>query len=124
MRRIALTIFAAALVFTLVMAWLPHPPEVPGSPGDKVQHIAAFLTLALLAAWAFPFAPLARIGERLSFLGAIIEVVQSIPALHRDCDIMDWAADTLAVIAMLAVVALFRSYRARRSSALRPDPTG
>ena len=124
MRRLALAIFAAALAFTLAMAWLPHPPDVPGHLGDKVQHVAAFLTLALLAAWAFPLAPLARIGERLSFLGALIEVVQNIPALHRDCDIMDWAADTLAVIAMLALVALVRGYRARRSSVLQPDPAG
>ena len=38
-----------------------------------------------------------RIGERLSFLGALIEVLQAIPELHRDCDIRDWIADTAAI---------------------------
>jgi hypothetical protein len=105
----------AALVFTLVMAWLPHPPSVPGNPNDKIQHIAAFTCLSLLGAMAFPAFPLARLGERLSFLGAIIEVVQAIPALHRDCDIRDWIADTLAVVVALFVVGALRRSRTRRS---------
>jgi hypothetical protein len=38
----------------------------------------------------------------------LIEVLQSIPALHRDCDIMDWVADTGAILVALALVALIR----------------
>lgn len=102
-------VFFGALAFTLTMAWLPHPPHVPGNPGDKIQHVAAFLTLSLLAAAAFPHASLFRIGERLSFLGALIEVVQNIPALHRDCDITDWIADTVAIVAALAFVRWVRT---------------
>ena len=106
--------FAAALVVTLTMAWLPHPPSVPLNPPDKVQHVAAFLTLSLLATAAFPHAKLLRIGERLSFMGALIEVVQNIPALHRDCDIMDWLADTIAVAVALTLVWHWRRFRERR----------
>jgi hypothetical protein len=112
MRALFLAIFLAALVFTLVMAWLPHPPAVPLQQDDKFWHMLAFVTLSVLASLAFPAAPLARIGERLSFLGALIEVVQSIPALQRDCDIRDWIADTIAVAATLAVVAGIRRLRA------------
>jgi hypothetical protein len=108
-------LFLAGLLFTLVMAWLPHPPAVPGNPNDKIQHIAAFACLSLLGAMAFPAFPLARLGERLSFLGAIIEVVQAVPALHRDCDIRDWIADTLAVIVALFVVGALRRSRTRLS---------
>lgn len=89
-----LGIFLAVLVLTLALAWLPHPPSVSGNPNDKVQHIAAFVCLSLLGAMAFPAYPLARLGERLSFLGAIIEVVQAFPGLHRDYDVRDWVADT------------------------------
>ena len=110
-----LGLFLAALLFTLVMAWLPHPPSVPGNPNDKIQHIAAFACLSLLGATACPAFPLARLGERLSFLGAIIEVVQAIPALHRDCDIRDWIADTLAVIVVLSVFGAVRHSRLARS---------
>ena len=114
MPRPALTVFFwLALAFTLVMAWLPHPPSVPGNPNDKIQHIAAFTCLSLVGAVAFPDFSLARLGERLSFLGAIIEVVQSIPALHRDCDFRDWIADTIAIVIVLLAVAAYR--RSRRS---------
>lgn len=107
-------LFVLALVFTLFMAWTPHPPSVPGNPADKVQHMMAFWTLTVLACAAFPKAGLLLICERLSFLGALIEVVQSIPVLHRDCDIIDWAADTVMVMAVLLVV---RAWRGRRPGA-------
>ncbi len=105
---VARLLFYGAMLFAVTMALLPHPPRVPGDPVDKVQHIAAFATIALLGAFAYPRFPLVRLAERLSFLGALIEVVQSIPALHRDCDIMDWLADTAAIIVILAAVHLWR----------------
>ena len=117
MRRLFQLAFVAALLFTLVMAWLPHPPALPVDVGDKIQHMAAFATLSVLGSLAFPDEFLARIGERLSFLGAIIEVVQSIPALHRDCDIMDWVADTVAVTVTLIIVAIVRG----RAAAIKAE---
>ena len=42
----------AATIFAFVMTLLPQPPQLPGSPSDKVQlsdkvqHILAFATLA------------------------------------------------------------------------------
>lgn len=105
--RIALV---AAAVLAVVMALAPHPPSLPSS--DKNWHMLAFATLALLAALAYPRQPLFRIGEHLSFLGALIEVLQSIPALHRDCDIKDWIADTIAIAVVLSIVRLIRRGRA------------
>jgi VanZ family protein len=90
------------------MAVLPHPPEVPGHPNDKLQHIAAFVTLSLLGSFAYPTMALVALGLRLSLFGAFIELVQAIPALHRDSDIMDWLADTVAVAIVLLFVALLR----------------
>ena len=98
--------FCFAFMFAVTMALVPHPLSVPA--GDKYQHMAAFGTLTVLAAAGWPRTDLLRIGERLSFLGALIEVVQSIPALHRDCDIMDWLADTAIIVGVLLVVALYR----------------
>ena len=105
---LARPLFWAALVFAVVMALLPHPPHVLDALGDKVQHMLAFGTLAILAAAGWPHGALLRIGERLSFAGALIEVLQSIPALHRDCDIRDWMADTAIVAGVLIVVKLYR----------------
>lgn len=103
----------AAVAFAVTMALLPMPPHLPiDQYGDKFEHMLAFATMAILASLAYPRASLFRIGERLSFLGALIEVCQSIPALGRDCDIRDWAADTIAIIVVLVIVRL-----GRRSSA-------
>jgi VanZ family protein len=111
--RTARSIFWAAACFAFIMAVLPHPPEVPGHPNDKVQHIAAFATLALLGSFAYPRTSLAKLLLWLSLFGAAIEVVQAIPALHRDSDVRDWLADTIAV----AVVLLVRQWRTRKASA-------
>ena len=104
--------FWAAAAFAFVMAILPHPPEFPGGPGDKFQHMAAFATLATLAALAWPERRYAAIGLALSYFGAIIEIVQAIPALHRDCDILDWVADTVSLSLVLSIAwAIRRAHR-------------
>ena len=77
----------------------------------------AFGTLTILSVLAFPATSLLRIGERMSFLGALIEVLQSIPSLHRDCDVMDWLADTLIIVAVLTVIVVYRRLSARPPAA-------
>lgn len=111
-------LLALAVVAAVTMALLPDPPPLPiDRYGDKMQHMLAFAVLAALSGLAFPKARLIRIGERLSFLGALIEVLQSIPAVHRDCDIRDWIADTLAIAATLLVLALLRRRARNRQPA-------
>lgn len=110
--RIARILFYFASLFALVMALLPQPPYTPTQDlSDKLDHIIAFATLALLAGLAWPRAPRLLVIERLSFFGALIEVAQSIPALGRDCDILDWVADTLAVIVVIGLITLLRRRR-------------
>lgn len=109
-------VFAATCLFALVMALLPQPPYVPTQNlGDKVNHIIGFSVLAAFAALAFPEAPRWRVIERLSFFGAFIEVAQSIPSLGRDCEILDFVADTVAVMVVTGIAALLaRRGRGRR----------
>ena len=104
-------LFWAAVLFAFVMAIIPHPPELPGEPNDKVQHIAAFTALSLLGAWAYARAPLLSLLVGLSLFGAFIEVVQAIPALRRDCDVKDWIADTAACAVVQLAVRWSRSRR-------------
>ena len=101
-------LFWAALMFAFVMAVMPHPPRLPGQPSDKVQHVIAFTTLALLGRIAFPRLADWRLLAGLSLYGAVIEVVQLIPALYRDGDVIDWLADTAAVAVVLALFRLAR----------------
>jgi VanZ family protein len=106
--RTARTIFWATVAFSFVMAVLPQPPEVPGEPNDKVQHMAAFATLALAGAFAYPRVGLLRLLTGLSMFGAFIELVQAVPALHRDSELLDWVADTAAAAIVLLIVRAWR----------------
>jgi len=100
--------FWLALAFASFIALDPTPPQVITLNNDKLGHMLAFGTLALLGALSFRRVDLLRLGERLSFVGALVEVLQAIPALHRDCDIRDWIADTAAIALVLLSVAWFR----------------
>jgi VanZ family protein len=110
-----IVLFWLAFALAVTMALLPHPPALPiDALGDKFEHSLAFATLTLLGTFAFPAMPRWRLAERLSFLGALIEVVQSVPALHRDCDIRDWIADTLAVVVTTVLIAQMRKALRKR----------
>jgi VanZ family protein len=112
-------LFWAAMIFAFVMAILPHPPEIPGSPSDKVQHVSAFATLGLLGTWAYVRTSLVLLLAGLSLFGAFIEIVQAIPALHRDSDVKDWIADTIACGIVLLIIH-WRRTRARAAAGQRP----
>lgn len=103
--------FWAAVVFTFVMATLPQPPALPAT--DKILHAVAFGTLALLASLAFTQISSKRLLLVFAMFGALIEVAQMIPALHRDAEVMDWVADMVAVSAVLLVGSLWRRLQSK-----------
>lgn len=106
-KLIRIAFWAAALI-VFVCAEMPAN-EVPHIvPWDKAEHFIAFYVLAVLGAAAFPRRALFSIGARLSVFGALIEIVQAIPALYRDYDFWDWVSDTIAIIAALTPIALIR----------------
>jgi hypothetical protein len=45
----------------------------------------------------------------LSMFGAVIEMVQAIPGLNRDSELVDWVADTCAAAVVLAAARWWRS---------------
>jgi hypothetical protein len=98
------------------MAVLPHPPQLPGQPTDKLQHIAAFAVLTALACAAWPAAPRLRVLVALAGFGALIELVQAIPALNRSADWRDWLADTGAILVTLGVALVASLLLRRRAS--------
>ena len=100
--------FWIAVILAVLVALTPQPPQLPGGPSDKVLHIIAFAILALLGSSAYREVALLRLGFTLSVLGALIEVTQAIPALHRDSSALDWLADTVAAAVVLAVVFAWR----------------
>jgi len=97
----------AALIFTFYSAVVP-PAQAPHlTPWDKATHFVAFYALTGLAVAAFPKRNLAVIAALLSAFGALIEIVQGLPAVHRDRDFWDWVADTIAIACALAPMLLY-----------------
>ncbi len=110
MNRIAVATFFLALVVTLVFAWTPHPPVLIAY--DKAQHGLTFIVLAIFGRIAFRDVPWQFLGLSLAALGAVIEIIQAFPQLHRTCDVYDWYANVAAILLGLTLhtmVALWHS---------------
>ena len=97
---------------------MPRTREAPDlGHGDKVNHIAAFVTLSV--AGGVGVAAGARCGTiavLMSAFGAAIEGLQALPVIARDAEWADWYADTAAVAVALLVVAVVRRLRATSSA--------
>jgi hypothetical protein len=98
--------FICALVFTFYSAVIPPQRALQLVPWDKAEHFIAFYALTGLAVAAFPKRNLFLIAALLSAFGALIEIVQGTPLVHRDMDFWDWVADTTAITGALAPMLL------------------
>lgn len=107
-------LFVGAAFFAFVMAILPQPPAIPGQPSDKLLHILAFTVLGAVGAFAWPRLAVMGLVVGLAVFGAVIELVQTIPMLHRHGDWVDWLADVGAA-AVAATLARWVSHRQLRS---------
>ena len=96
----------AAMAITLWFAFAPPHGGAPLLPWDKAEHVLAFFTLSTLALAAFPRIRPVWLAAALSLLGALIEIIQGTPLVNRDCDVWDWVADTVAVLAVMGVLAV------------------
>lgn len=91
-----------AMIGVFYLATTPNPYPIPASSIDKVNHIAAFVALAVLFCLGFPKrSPWLMIGAMLTF-GIFIELVQAeLP--YRDCSFWDVVADSIGILAGLAL---------------------
>jgi VanZ family protein len=95
----------AGVVFIIAVAPIPEG----GPPGsDKVEHFLAFVVLTLGAGLAYPRTPLWLPAAMLIAYGGLIELVQGLPFVGRDCSLWDWLTDIAGVMAGVAVLALSR----------------
>ncbi len=92
-----------------VLAFMPAPPSLDISGGDKFQHILAFVCLAACAALSLqPGRPAAaRVALAMLCFGIFIEWVQSgLPS--RSAEWQDVVADAVGIAVGLLVVAQAR----------------
>ena len=102
--------FATAIIAAFIVAISPLAIDNGVDNGDKIAHILAFYGLTVFAAVSFPKSNVVIIAIGMSAFGALIEIVQGLSFIGRDRDVVDWIADTAAVVAALAplLVARFR----------------
>ncbi len=109
----------------LLTAWGAFAP--PGAvhphlfPWDKAEHFSAFFALTACALTAFPKVRIVWIAAAISAAGALVELIQGLPFVHRDMDVKDWVADTVAVLAVVGVVIVARARRNLAQGVIGPD---
>ena len=98
------------------MALLPKPPELPGNPGDKIQHMIAFATLGVLAAAGWrDQAAVALFGRPRRLRRRSSKSHRRFPRFTATSQWSDWIADmAAAAIAIGAVRAVLSSRRIAR----------
>ncbi|MFD1983347.1 hypothetical protein ACFSOZ_11780 [Mesorhizobium newzealandense] len=98
--------FGVMLVVVLAFALLPLPRLKDfgidiGFHYDKLNHITAFAVLMFLGSLGWPERKM-RLIIFLALVGAGIEVLQGLPLIARDVDMLDWVADCVGVACGLA----------------------
>jgi VanZ family protein len=109
--------FAVVVLLSLAILFAPGSDVPPSPPGvDKLVHGGLFLALALSGRWAG--VRQTALAVLLPLYAAASELIQAIPALHRDASLGDWLADVVGVLLGLAIWAAIAR---RRPGA--PDPS-
>lgn len=104
-KRAARCTFAAAVVVTLYFALIaPGGPLGLESLSDKVLHLLTFAILTGLARLAFPGASAFWIFFGLVLFGGGIEVVQGLPRVSRDSELLDLVADCVGIVSMATIM--------------------
>jgi VanZ family protein len=92
--------FAVVVLASLAILFAPGSDVPPSPPGvDKLVHGGLFLSLALTGRWAG--VRRGALAVLLPLYAAASELIQAIPALHRDATLGDWLADVVGALAGL-----------------------
>jgi hypothetical protein len=110
--RVSGVALTGALGLILYFAFKPAHGGGGLLPWDKADHFCAFFVLTVLAIIAFPKQSFLRLGIAISILGALIEIIQGLPFVNRDCDFWDWVAEMCALSAVYGVILAARLRRA------------
>jgi len=111
----------AALALIAFYAFKPGHPGGGLFPWDKADHFCAFFVVTVLAVVAFPNQSFLKIGIAVSVLGALIELIQALPIVNRDCDFWDWFAEMCAMSAVYGVILAARIRRFANDGSSKPS---
>src|SRR5216110_1649243 len=113
-------LWTVTLLYWLLLFISTHIPggNLPTVPvSDKTEHLVGYGllgSLLLLSIWSgrtrFSNAPLMVLGIGMMY-GAIDEWLQALPFVHRDCDRLDWFADTTGLAIAVILLTTARALR-------------
>ncbi len=118
LRRVLTSVLVAYWIFALVMTHIPHPPPLGPVTNDKLAHFLAYglLTgLFFLTLWMWRpgmrYLPLIVLGIVVAY-GAFDELTQ--PIFGRDCEFLDWVADSSAAVVAVSILGVVRLLMRRK----------
>jgi VanZ family protein len=103
LRRLFMLAFWSAVIFAYVAAILPAVEAPRVGTWDKLNHMIAFFTITFLGRAAYPRFKVIPLFGLIAGFGALIEISQAIPIIHRDAELADWFADILATVVALVL---------------------
>ena len=104
--------FAVVFLVSLAVLFAPGSTVPPAPFGvDKLVHGGLFLALAVSARWAGIPRGASMVG--LPLYAAVSELLQAVPALHRDATLGDWLADVAGALLGLLLWEVAARRRAR-----------
>jgi hypothetical protein len=104
--------FWSALLLLFVLTLLPISSDV-SFLNDKAEHFLAFLALMFLAVGIWGRRRMLALAIALAAVGGGIEILQALPMIGRDAELLDWVSD-LGGIAMGASLAILSGVYRRR----------
>lgn len=100
---------AGTFGLALVVAWFAFRPAAEVDAGlswDKANHALAFMVLTVLAGLGWPRLSAAGLLAIMVLAGVGIELVQGLPAIGRDADVLDVVADAVGTLIGLLIIAV------------------
>lgn len=104
-RPIRLVLFVLACLTVLYLSLAPTTAIPSVTLWDKIEHATAYFGLSVLGVWAFP-ARMWRVAIGLWLGGIVVEILQATMGWGRDGDPLDALANTIGVMAGIALALL------------------
>ena len=113
-------LFWLLLIVISGLALAPKPPAGADLGWDKLNHLAAFAALGLLARWAWPTQGLLRWLLGLLCYGALLEIAQGLTP-NRQAEWADLLADALGLLLALLLSASWQRWQQGRRARAETD---
>lgn len=114
------SLFWLLLLAVTLLALAPKPPPTADLGWDKLNHLAAFVALGLLARLAWPAQALSRWALALLGYGGLLEIAQGLTP-NRHGEWADLLADAAGLLVALALGECWQRWQQTRDARPQAD---